>query len=77
VECNAPTSVELHWETQGAATVTLRIDAGPVFATYGDGSHDKLVPLACDGHAHTYTLVARAADGQTAVKTLTLTERAL
>jgi hypothetical protein len=69
--------VALHWETRGAAAVTLRIDAGPVFATYGDGGNDKLVPLACDGKAHRYTLTARAADGTTSERTLTITERRL
>jgi hypothetical protein len=77
VQCNAPTSVELHWTVRDAATVTLRIDAEPVFATYGGGSNDKLVPLACDGNAHRYTLTARAADGRTAKRSLTITERAL
>jgi hypothetical protein len=76
VQCNAPTSVELQWETRGARTVTLRIDAEPVFATYGDGANDKLVPLACDGKAHRYTLTARAGDGRTANRTLTITEHA-
>lgn len=77
VQCNAPTSVELHWETRDADSVTLRIDAEPIFATYGGGSNDKLVPLACDGNAHRYTLTARAADGRTATRSLTLTERVL
>jgi hypothetical protein len=56
--------------------VTLRIDAGPVFATYPDGPNDKLVPLTCDGNAHRYTLTARTADGRTANRTLTITEHA-
>jgi hypothetical protein len=77
VQCNAPTSVALHWETRGATTVTLRIDAGPIFATYADGGADKLVPLACDGKAHRYLLSARAADGATSERTLTITERKL
>jgi len=57
--------------------VTLSIDAGPTFATYGDGANNKLVPLVCDGKAHRYTLIAQAADGKTSTKTLTITERAL
>jgi hypothetical protein len=77
VQCNAPTDVELHWETLGAISVTLRIDGGPVFATYADGPNDKLVPLACDGKPHSYTLTARAADGRITTKTLRLTEHAL
>jgi hypothetical protein len=77
VECSAPTSVALHWETRGATTVILRIDGGPIFATYGGGGNNKLVPLACDGKAHRYTLTARAADGRTAARTLTITERRL
>jgi hypothetical protein len=75
VPCNAPTQVELHWETGGANLVELRINGGTVFATYADGPHDELVPMACDGTAQTYEFTARAADGQTATKTLTLTER--
>jgi hypothetical protein len=65
----------LHWETRGATKVTLRIDDGPVFATYGDGGNNKLVPLECDGKAHRYTITARAADGKTSARTLTITER--
>ena len=68
--------VELHWETRGASKVELRIDNGPVFATYADGRHDELLPLACDGTPQTYQLTALAADGQSASKTLRLTERA-
>jgi hypothetical protein len=77
VQCNAPTQVELHWETSGANRVELRINSGAVFATYADGPHDELVPLACEGTPQTYQFTARAADGQTATRTLTLTERAL
>jgi hypothetical protein len=77
VQCNAPTSIALHWETRGATTVTLRIDADPVFATYGDGDNNKLVPLECDGKTHRYTITARAADGKTSARTLTITERKL
>jgi len=68
--------VELRWETRGATTVTLHIDGGPVFATYGDGRNDELLPLACDGKPHSYTLTARAAGGQLTTRTLRLTERA-
>jgi hypothetical protein len=57
--------------------VTLRIDADPVFATYGDGDNNKLVPLECDGKVHRYTITARAADGKASAKTLTITERKL
>jgi hypothetical protein len=77
VQCNAPTSVELHWDATGATSVTLRIDLDPVFATYGNGANDQLVPLACDGTPHVYTLTARAADGRTATKALRITERKL
>jgi hypothetical protein len=47
-----------------------------VFATYTNGRHSPLVPLACDGTAQTYELTARAADGQQVRRTLRLTERA-
>jgi hypothetical protein len=55
--------------------VTLRIDLEPIFATYGNGANDKLVPLACDGRPHVYTLTARASDGRTASRALRITER--
>ena len=77
VQCNAPTSVRLRWETRDATRVSLRIDAQPIFATYTNGSNDRLVPLACDGKAHTYTFTARANDGRTATKSLTITEHKL
>jgi hypothetical protein len=75
VRCNAPTQVELRWETRGANRVELRINGGPVFATYANGRHDELLPLACDGAPQTYQFTARAAGGRTATKTLRLTER--
>jgi hypothetical protein len=75
VDCTAPTSVELHWETPVTATVELRIDGGDVFATYPGGRGDHLVPLACDGLTQTYELTVHGADGSTATKTLTLEER--
>jgi hypothetical protein len=56
VQCNAPTSIALHWETRGAADRDAEHRRGPTFATYGDGANNKLVPLACDGKAHRYTL---------------------
>jgi hypothetical protein len=74
VQCNAPTSIELHWDTRDAKTVTLSIDSQSAFATYGNGAMDKLVPLACDGKSHTYTLIARTTDGTAAIKSLTITE---
>ena len=76
VQCNAPTSFDLHFETQHAASVTLRINGGPVFATYtGTGVDTEEVPLACDGSSQTYLLTARAANGETATKSLTLETR--
>ena len=66
--------MQLHWETAGANTVALSIDTGGVFATYGGGRMSKLVPLACDGKAHTYTFVARASDGTAAIKSIQITE---
>jgi hypothetical protein len=75
--CNAPTQVELHWETRGAKTVTLRINGGPVFASYANGKRDELVPLACDGTPQAYLLTARAANGDSATKSVTVEPRAL
>lgn len=60
VECNAPTSIELRWTASGADRVEMRIDGGPVFARYGNGTRQELLPLPCDGRAHTYELAATA-----------------
>ena len=58
-QCNAPTQVQLHWETQDATSVDAADQRRPVFATYPSGTHDPLVPLTCDGNTQTYTLTAR------------------
>jgi hypothetical protein len=76
-QCNAPTQVELHWVTRGATTVTLQINGGPVFARYSNGKHDELVPLACDGNPQTYLITARAGNGRTATKSVTVNVRKL
>src|SRR5262245_34653186 len=75
VQCSAPTSVELHWETPVTATVELRIDGGDVFASYPGGRGDHLAPLVCDGRAQTYELTVTGANGGTTTKTLTIEER--
>jgi hypothetical protein len=76
VQCNSPTSVELHFETKNAASVELRINGGS-FATYPSGRHDVLAPLACDGNTQKYELTARDAHGASVSKTLSLAERAV
>jgi hypothetical protein len=55
--------VELKWTTSGATKVTLAIDGPGIFATFANGAHDSFFPLACDGHTHTYTLVATGPNG--------------
>ena len=75
VQCSAPTSIELHWQTPVTATVDLRIDGGDLFASYPGGRGDHLVPLVCDGRAHTYELTVTGVDGTTASKTVTIDER--
>ncbi len=75
VDCLArQQSVQLHWRTTGAAGVTLRIN-GVVFASFPNGKQDPLEPLTCDGKAQTYELTARAPNGDTVSKSLTLSER--
>ena len=37
VTCNAPTSIEIHFETRKATAVTLSINGGGVLATYSNG----------------------------------------
>jgi len=73
VTCNAPTSIELHFETVDATSVTLRINGGAVFATDAGGPRDELVPLACDGSAQRYRFTARGANGTTTTRSLTVT----
>ena len=75
VQCNSPTSVELHFETKNAASVELRIN-GESFATYPNGPHDVLAPLGCDGTTQKYEITARDTHGATVSKTLSLAERA-
>ena len=75
MQCSAPTSIELHWQTPVTATVDLRIDGGDLFASYPGGRGDHLVPLVCDGRAHTYELTVTGVDGTTASKTVTIEER--
>jgi len=55
--------------------VTLSINGGPVFASYPNGARDELVPLACNGNPQTYAITARARDGETVTKSLTIIER--
>ena len=75
VQCNAPTSVRLQWDVLNAQSVDLQINGDAVFATYSNGKHTELEPLACDGTAQVYKLTAHGTSGQTATKTLTLPER--
>jgi hypothetical protein len=67
--------VQLQWETQHATRVTLQIDGGAVFATYGNGHHSVLEPLTCNGTRQSYLLTAHGANGTVATRTLTLAER--
>ena len=60
VECNAPTTIEMKWTTTGAKAVEMDIDGGGAFTHYANGTHDEMLPLACDGNSHTYKLVATA-----------------
>src|SRR4029079_10893974 len=48
VVCNAPTQVELKWNTSGATKVVLAIDGDGAFANYPNGPKDALFPLSCD-----------------------------
>ena len=68
-----PTSIELRWKVSGARRVEMRIDGRP-FSRYGNGAFDELLPLRCDGSAHTYTLVATA-PGRAARRTVTVTTK--
>jgi hypothetical protein len=77
VTCNAPTSVEIDFETEHATSVTLSINGGGVFATYTDGAHDELVPLTCAGALQKYVLSAHGSNGVTVSKTLTVEPRML
>ena len=76
VQCNAPTSVELHWETRGAQTVTLRIDRRADLRDLRRRSERQARAARVRRERTRYTLTARAADGRTATRSLTITERA-
>jgi hypothetical protein len=44
------------------------------FATYDNGPHEELLPLACDGKQHSYRLVARAG-GAMSTASITVTTK--
>jgi serine/threonine-protein kinase len=73
VECNAPTEVELSWATENATRTTISIDGPGVFAEYGPNM-TTLLPFACDGDSHSYTLTAIGSDNRTASQTKTITQ---
>jgi cytoskeletal protein RodZ len=62
VDCDAPTQIELAWNTQNATRVTVSIDGPGVYDEYGP-AETVLVPFACDGQPHTYELRAYGDDG--------------
>jgi hypothetical protein len=70
VQCNAPTSVELDWETRGASSVKIVLDKTSPY-TYSDGAHRALLYLPCDGKAHTYELQATK-DGATSTQSVSV-----
>jgi hypothetical protein len=63
VACNAPTDVELSWESENTERVDVFID-GVLFSTHGP-SGTAFFPFACDGTAQTYVFTATAPDGRT------------
>jgi hypothetical protein len=70
VQCNAPTSVELDWETRGASSVKIVLDKTSPY-TYSDGAHQALLYLPCDGKTHTYELQATK-NGVTSSRTVSV-----
>ena len=58
VSCNAPTMIQLSWQSVLLNSVDLSID-GTFFASYGGGPQSHLEYLACDGKAHTYKVAAK------------------
>jgi ABC-type transport system substrate-binding protein len=73
VECNAPTMVEISWETRRATTVQILIDGLPA-GDYKNGRHKELLPLPCDNAEHEFTVVA-SADGTTLRRHLRVTTK--
>jgi len=71
VACNAPTMIELRWQSLLVDSVDLSID-GRFFAAYGGGPQSHLEYLACDGHPHTYKVAAK---GGTPSATLVVTSK--
>jgi hypothetical protein len=72
--CNAPTSMELSWNTVNAKKIELHID-GQLFASFTKPAFDGLQPLACDRKTHTYELIAIGANGTRATQTRTFSTK--
>ncbi len=73
VNCNSPTTIGVSWSTSNASTVQLSID-GAVFKTYSGSNGSDVVPFACNGRSHTYTLLAQDSSGAHATQTQTVTQ---
>jgi hypothetical protein len=66
----------LKWTASGAKDVALYVDGGPPVAHYQNGARDELIPIACDGKSHTYTLKATA-PGATATRSITVQTKSI
>ena len=62
--------INLHWTTQNAVGVDISIDGPGKYDSYG-ASGSAQVPFVCGG-SHTYLLTAKAANGQTTQRKITV-----
>lgn len=63
VDCISVFEVKLKWRTTNAKVVTIAIDGPGLYGYYQpDGS--AIVPFACDGNSHSYTLTAVGKNGK-------------
>ncbi|HZP29329.1 MAG TPA: hypothetical protein VFC99_10280 [Acidimicrobiia bacterium] len=62
--------ITLHWTTQNAVGVDISIDGPGKYASYG-ASGSAQVPFVCGG-SHTYLLTAKASNGQTTQRQITV-----
>jgi hypothetical protein len=61
----------LKWTATGARDIALSVDGAPPVAHYPNGAQDELVPMACDGKSHSFTLKATA-PGVTVTRSITV-----
>jgi hypothetical protein len=68
-QCPGTGTIQINWSTANTTGVTISIDGGGVYGTYGPTGNAQ-VPFACPDTQHTYVLTANGTNGQNPQKTL-------